>query len=317
MLIVWHVDLFALIMKNILKAISISFVLLSCNAQEVTIEDNLYSCMVNHYKENKIDLPASLDTLENYLIEKNVLQSKDAKSKIKFYEVIIETGEIPGIEITRLMEKLRESYPIMDSLKKCVFTTSNLDSAEYIKTKFYLTSQKIRSEFNETHTVSPVSVSKAMLLYLTVNDFDQPYYRAQMLLSYVMVAERDKAFTRKIQKHEAVDVLEGEGGFVIDFSDKNELLVNGNNLKIENLEPFLLKYLHSFDKSTHVQLIFSRKTEYDYFEKIHKYVEDAYLKFWGEVSLKEYSHEFHELSAIEQNKIKSRYPKRIIETLQK
>jgi len=79
----------AVTMKSTITTILITFVLLSCNAQDETIEDKIYSCIVKHYKNNNIDLVASLDSLENYLVFKNILSSKDGSGKIKFYENII------------------------------------------------------------------------------------------------------------------------------------------------------------------------------------------------------------------------------------
>jgi biopolymer transport protein ExbD len=305
----------AVTMKSIIKTILISFILLSCKAQDESIEGKLYSCIEKHYEDNNIDLDASLDSLENYLISKNILSSKDGEGKIKFYEDIIKNGEIPGIERIELMDDLSNHYYGNDFVKNCLFAKNDLDSLEYIETKFYKTSEAINNDVVKQGHVSPVSVSKAMLSHLTKEDFEKPIYRAHMLISFVMTADKDQAFIRQIPKSSSEALANDNKGFTIDLTTKDKLLINGKQFESEDLQAELLKYIDKFDESTYVRFVANPQTEYGFYSKIHSVIEMTYQKYWSQVALRDYKKEFSKLNSTEQNEIKKRYPFRIVETL--
>ena len=265
-------------MNNVIKTILILFVLLSCKAQDQSIEDKLYSCIDKHYADNNIDLGASLDSLENYLISKNILSSKDGIGKVKFYEDIIRDGQVPGIERIELMNKLADNYYGNSFVKKCLFAKSQTDSSQFIKTQFYKTSEAIKSEIKQGN-LSPITVSKAMLSHLSKEDFEKPLYRAHMLISYVMTADRDQAYIRQIPKSLKEVPIPDNQGFLIDLTTKNKLLINGEQIDSEDLKTELLKYFDKFDESTYVRLVANPKTEYSIFSKIHSEIEMAYQKY--------------------------------------
>jgi hypothetical protein len=295
-------------MKNIIKTILISFVLLSCNAQDETIEYKLYSCIEKHYADNSIDLVSSLDSLENYLISKNILSSKDGEGKIKFYQDIIKNGEVPGIERIELMDKLFDNYYGNDFVKKCLFTKYGMDSLEYMKTKFYKTSDAINTEVAKHGHASPLTVSKAMLSHLTKEDFESPLYRTNMLISYVMTADRDQAYIRQITTSPNTVTSTDNQGYIIDLTVQK--------FESKDLEKSLLKYFTDFDKSTYIRIVTNPQTEYGVFAKIHSVVENSYKKYWNQVAMKEFKKEFNLLNSTEQSEIKKRYPIRIVEILE-
>ena len=301
-------------MNNVIKTILILFVLLSCKAQDQSIEDKLYSCIDKHYADNNIDLGASLDSLENYLISKNILSSKDGIGKVKFYEDIIRDGQVPGIERIELMNKLADNYYGNSFVKKCLFAKSQTDSSQFIKTQFYKTSEAIKSEIKQGN-LSPITVSKAMLSHLSKEDFEKPLYRAHMLISYVMTADRDQAYIRQIPKSLKEVPIPDNQGFLIDLTTKNKLLINGEQIDSEDLKTELLKYFDKFDESTYVRLVANPKTEYSIFSKIHSEIEMAYQKYWDQIALRDYKKEFNKLNSTEQNEIEKQYPIRIVETL--
>lgn len=301
-------------MKSTITTILITFVLLSCNAQDETIEDKIYSCIVKHYKNNNIDLVASLDSLENYLVFKNILLSKDGSGKIKFYENIIKKGEVPGVERIELMDKLSERYYGNDFVKECLFVKNNIDSSSYIMTNFYKTSEAIKNEVKQG-SLSPVTVSKAMLSHLNKDDFEKPLYRANMLISYVMTADKDHAFIRQIPKSVNETPVIDNKGFTIDLTDNNKLSINGRQLESDNIQLELFKYFDKFDDSTHVRLVANSKTEYSLYSKIHSEIQMVYQKYWNQIALRDYKKEFNKLNSTEQNEIKKRYPIRIVEAL--
>ncbi|WP_417265726.1 biopolymer transporter ExbD [Brumimicrobium sp.] len=298
-------------MKKIIIVLISLFIFLSSNAQEETIKDKLYTCMVNHYHGNNIDLNASLDTLENYLILNDILKSNDGNGKVQYYQTIIKTGVIQGVERTSLMDSLALYYPRTDFINNCIFVVNDLDSSQFIKSQFYQTTEKVKNDAEGL--IDLVSVSKLILSNLSAKDFEHPYYRANMLLSFVMTSDREQAYIRAIPSADKVTRPKKKDGFIIDITNNSKLLVNDEDIDLKKLELSLLEYLNSNNKKSHILLIINTKTEYDYYLEIHSFVENVYTKFWDQISIKKHNLEFRQLVEKEQNEIQSRYPLRIFE----
>lgn len=300
---------------NLIKIFLVSCIILGCNAQESSIEDKLYACLVSHYTEQGIDLNESLDSIENYLVEKHILKSKDGLGKIKYYQEIINSGEIPGIMRTSLMDRLAEIYPLKNHTENCIFKTYKLDSVQYMKSTFFQISEKVKKEVDEMGELNPAIVTRALLNHLTAKDLEHPYYRAQMLLSYVLVADKDEAYIRQFPKQKVERNVNTKNAFIIDVISRSELQVNGQHMNEKDLEKALLDYLKTFDKTTCVQINTKVNTEYSYLSSINSLVEGAFLKYWDLIALREKRINFQSLNSIDQDKIKGRYPMKIIETL--
>ncbi len=288
----------------------LSLVLLSCTAQEKTVEDKLYACITQHYKEHNIDLDTSLDSLENYLVSKKILTSKDGAGKIKFLEDVVKNGYFPDVERIAVMDDLTKNFYGIDFVEKCLFGKSKLDSLEYVQSKFYRTTQAVRKDAVMNGTVTPVSVAKAMISNMTEEDFEKPIYRAHMLIAAFMI---DYDYQRELPKQVTKESINPEKGFTIELLTDDKLLLNGKQGEPNDLESELLKYFDTCDESRQLRIMTHPQTEYELFAKVQTSIEMAYQTFHSRVALRDYKKEFSKLNATEQREIKELYPARIIE----
>lgn len=304
-------------MKKFLTCISVTLLLLSCSSPENSIENQLYSCIEGHYADQNIELSSALDSLEKYLVSKKILKSKNGDAKIEYYETIVKTGEVPGIERTALMERIADNYYSFESALNCLFGKKDFDSVEYYESKFYLVNENMKNAVTKYGEVSPVTASKAILSNLSSDDFERPFYRAHMLISYVMIADRDEAFIREIPKSTKVAPNMDNKGFVIDLTSDGQVELNGKKYSTKDLEGELFKYFINFDETTYVRIICRPSTEYQDLASANLTIERAYEKFCDRIAIREYKMQFRKLDASKQNEIKTRYSLKIVEVVER
>lgn len=301
-------------MKAVFGTILFLFIILSCNTNDRSIEDQLYQCMLDHYESHNIDLETSLDSLEDYLISNGILASKGGSGKIEYYKEIARNGAVPSSSRTKLMRTLSLSYIGQEKLVNCLRDHPSFDSLSYHQSSFSLTSEKITNHVKEQGSVNPKTVSTAFVEHLTAADFDHPFYRAHMLTTFVMTSDRDKAYIRKVPKK-----LQGAqpnyGGFVIDISTDDTYLVNDAQMEKSEVETALFDYLQEIEKPSYVTILVHANTRYRRFADVQVIVLEAYNKFWNQISLKEHQTSFDQLSSLQKDSIKSRYPAKLIEAL--
>lgn len=304
------------IMKYLLSILFIAFFNSNCKAQNDNVTDALFSCLVNHYSNNKIDLITSLDSLENHLILNKILASKDGTGKIQFYETIINTGQIKQTPITGLMETLTEHYPPNDFVNFCIYEVNDFDSLVYKNSIFNQKNVKIERFIHELGGLNIVNVSKSIVANNSESDFEIPYYRAQMLLSYLMISDKDQAYLSAIPDSTSTFSTIRKSDLVIELTNQNELRINDKNIAIENLASHLIKYLDSLNEFSYICFVMNTSTEYDFYLNILEKVETEFKNYRNLKALEEYNREFPRLTKTEQNKVIRQYPFRYIEIIE-
>ncbi|MFK7787662.1 MAG: hypothetical protein AB8B56_21245 [Crocinitomicaceae bacterium] len=299
-------------MKTNMSLIFALIVFIGCQTGEKSIEDNLYQCLVEQYDENDIDLAASLDSIEDHLIQVGILTSRDGQGRINYYQEIIKQGEVHYTPETPIMTSLRNSDVNMGQVIECIKNAQTFDSLKYYSSEFYLKSKKIADHVEASGATNPVNVSKAILANLTAADFEHPFYRAQLLITMVMTNERNKAYVRTVLKPTQPETKLGKG-FVIDISVPDTFLVNDESAEKAAIEPALVHYLDTVDSSIFVRIKVSGKTLYGQLVEVQKLIRSAHKTFWNKVSLKTLNRSFDELTSNEKESIESEYPIRIIE----
>jgi hypothetical protein len=292
-------------------------VVFGCDASEKPIEDELYTCLVQHYADNEVDLPVYLDSLEDYLIREGILTSKSGEGKIEYYRKIIESGQFHYAPQTDFMIILADSYIVNGELVKCLKTKPTFDSLVYYTSEFHLTSQKITEHVTSSGAVNPANVSKAIVANLSANDMDHPFYRAHMLISFVMANDRKKAYIENLPEKVASPYYPESTGFTIDIGTPDIFLVNNQSIQKDKIEARILSYLEDFNENSHIRFVVSSSTLYQHFAEVHNIITNAYKKRWDQAARKELNAPFDQLSTDQQQYIKEKYPSRIVEVLPK
>lgn len=181
-----------LLMKNSLKILLLSALAYGCSVPEHPVEDELYNCLVQEYQSKGINLPVVLDSLENHYIRNGILQDKSGHSKLAFYKQIAHSGEVP----------VMTQYPLADSVGKIKFFQQEMEACIHNKGFDSLTLKRstyfqLMEDFKTIREVNPKNAAASHVNCLTATDFEHPYFRAHMLITFTRIYERPGAFIRR------------------------------------------------------------------------------------------------------------------------
>lgn len=179
-------------MTNILKILLLSILAYGCNANDNPVEDELYNCLVQEYKSKGVDIATFLDSMENHYIRKGILKDNSGKSKFDFYKQIANSGEVP----------IMDQYDIADSVAKIDFFQKEIESCLNGKDfdSITLTNSpysRLMEDFKTVKEINPKNAAICHVNVLSASDFEHPYFRAHMLITYARIYEQPRAFIRK------------------------------------------------------------------------------------------------------------------------
>ncbi len=306
-------------MKRAIQALLFGLIIfcsLSSCGQSFDPEDRVFSCMSERFADQGVQLEPTLDSLEQHYIDQGILKDNSGQAKLDFYQNIIDEGEVPGIEYSEVMRRVIQSYPKNDILLACTEPNGDIDSTELYNSAFYQLIEKIHSDFQKSGTVSPVTAAQAFVNNLTAEDFERKFFRAHMLLTYTMVADRDRAYMRELPKKISSDT-EIPPGFNIQITADNQIITDSGNVTYSELKSELDKYFEDFNDKSHVRIQVSEQTAYSLYTEIMSTVEESYFDLRNAQAVKQFSLPYFELSEEDQKKIKSEFPSRIIEVAPK
>jgi hypothetical protein len=178
-------------MKSTFNIFFVFIFVFGCSTSDHSVEDNLYNCLIDEYKSKGIDLVPLLDSLENHYINLGILDDKSGQAKLEFYKKIAATGEVPKMNTYSIADRVAKIKFFQDEIESCLLTNS-IDSITLSKSKYHqlMEASKVMEEIN------PKNAAIAHTRVLTGSDFEHPYFRAHMLISYTRIYEHE--FSRKI-----------------------------------------------------------------------------------------------------------------------
>lgn len=179
-------------MKGTLKILIAILVASGCSASENPVEDSLFSCLIEEYKTNGIDLYPLLDSLENHYISIGILNDKSGQAKMDFYRKIATTGEVPKMKPYDIADSVAQIRFFQEEIENCL-KTNGVDSTSIRKSKYH----QLMEDFKLMNEVNPKNAATSHTRILTSSDFEHPYFRAHMLISFTRIYERESAFIIK------------------------------------------------------------------------------------------------------------------------
>lgn len=169
--------------------------IISCTVSDnsISVEDKLYQCILNEYSDKGVDIEPMIDSLEVYCISQGVLKDHSGKAKFDYYRLIAEGNEIPSMWRNELTDSIGKMQLSIANVEACLYDKSGLDSLTIETSKYY----KLRSELEKIKEVNVQNVAKVYINTLAPSDFDHPYFRATMLITYVRIFDQPSAYIRK------------------------------------------------------------------------------------------------------------------------
>ncbi len=179
-------------MKNIIKILLLSILAYGCSASENPVENELYECLIKEYKSKGIDIAALLDSMENHCIKNGILRDNSGESKLEFYKKIANTGEVPIMEVYEIADSIAQIKFFQQEIESCL-NNKDFDSLTLSNSSY----SRLMSSFKTVKEVNPKNAAICHVNVLTSKDYEHPYYRAHMLITFARIYERPRAFIIK------------------------------------------------------------------------------------------------------------------------
>jgi hypothetical protein len=189
-------------MKLLLYLGILSLSLVSCTG-EYAVEDELYRCIEQEFADNSMDLSKELDTLEVLFLEAGLIESPAPEDYRNYYQGNIDEGMVRFLEDPYPSTKYKGVIQLsLHKLETCALR--KFDGETYDESKFARISYMIDTTVRSTGQVSSSAIANAHLTILNADDFEHPYYRANVLLSlqslYFNHYVRHENYLREIPK---------------------------------------------------------------------------------------------------------------------
>lgn len=189
-------------MRNVFPFILMLIVLVSCT-NEYAVEDELYSYIEEEFAKNSMNLSEELDTLETLFLAAGLIKSAAPEDYRQYYQGNIDEGMVRVLEDPYALTKYRGIIQLsFDKLQ--IKALRKFDGETYDQSKFGQISHMIDTMARSTGQISGSTVAEAHLHFLTPDDFEHPFYRANILLClqsvYFKHYVRNDQYLREIPK---------------------------------------------------------------------------------------------------------------------
>jgi hypothetical protein len=299
---------------NLIVGITLILLLISCS-NKYEQEEQLYECLATEYAAEGIDLNKELDAFEQVLIEEKILKDGSGEAKVDFYKSVIENGEMPGLknyDAAKPFHKLIFAKVLNTSCRQYAIAK---DSVAFTNSRYSKVTKNIQIKAVKNGQISPITVSKAIVSELNAEDFEQPYYRAFMLLGFAFSADRESAYIRNIPKKldSNREAESSQPASVIKLREDDSVVFNGATIQINNLELKYDAFMKNQGHQAFTYLYVKDLTKYEHFMKAQGIIEDYYKKVRNDKAKKLYKRPFDDLNSFQKNNVEELHPMKVIE----
>ena len=246
----------------ILKYFFIILILISisCNRNPYEIEDKLYQCMVDEFEKKGVDLEVEFEIFENYLIKKQMLESKSGKSYQLLFNRMTSLDEENYIDYDRF-DKLRILKPESLFSKTCL---EGLDSNLIKTSKFYILSNKMSNQ-----GVLYVDEAKAMFdSVYTVEDYGHIFNKTRMLLALLYISDIEAGIPPILNEAIPKSNYVGFSDVKIVIEDSDIIRFNDSNISFKELKIKLNIFISDYSPNYTISIYQKPTTSYGLYIKL-------------------------------------------------
>ena len=272
------------------------------------VEQFLFDCMEESFAKKGVDLNSELNQFQEYLITKGGLQEATGKA---FYDIFLEIQSdndvlifIPYLEFPAL----RSLFPNEFYSDACLEELRKMNSSDLKGSKYFEMSRAL-SVINRDN-VTPEKVAEAVSGVLAPLDFENPYYRALTLLTFLNLST-DQPIPDIL--HPEFD----ESAFFtipIFISGDDELFLFKEMIAQDDFELLLTKHIEQHENYL-IRLEFDRKSSYNLYTTMRKEIADVLMKLSQEKANSLFNKDYEELNEDQELEIDKIYPFRIKEIM--
>ncbi|TNE56068.1 MAG: hypothetical protein EP338_00445 [Bacteroidetes bacterium] len=165
-------------MKHGLIGVLLLVLLQSCQ-NKYEVEDQMYDCLKRHYQEAGLDLEKLLTRAEDYYVAQGVLKTKEAAEKRHFYKRIADGEGIPEMRANELTDSLSKVFIGRKEFEDCLFSEGKVTKEKYENTAFF----RFKEASENLKEKSPQGIAACRIEHFSAEDFEHPYYRAELLIT--------------------------------------------------------------------------------------------------------------------------------------
>lgn len=303
-------------MKGVFYLFTVLVLTVSCSAEpSESIEDQIYAEVKSEFKKNGIDLESYLDDVEDQMIAEGLLIGKGGLAKVKYYEIIAESGEIPSLKDRSMLELLFETDLTSQIIVECDQIVRERDSVAYDESEYFKRGRRIKTKAY-ADGIGIISFVNALLLEVDAEDFDKPYYRMYMLISSIMSMDKDTAYIRETPELEKDPTSEIDPKTIIDIRTNklSQVSVNKKVVTIEEFESYFSSVYDSIGSDAVIYLRVHPSTIYDTYVNIQSGIE-AYAYYTRNAEAERSFHmRYEELNDLQKQQVDEAHPMRIVES---
>lgn len=157
------------IMKSTLKILFVIIFAYGCNAHNRPVEDKLFDCLVDAYKNQGINILPLLDSLENHYIKNGILKDKSGQAKLDYYKKIAVDGKVPTMGYYSVADSVEHVKFFQTEIDNCI-SSNGIDSVTLKKSSYY----RLMEDFKTMNAVTPKNAAISHTNILTSSDFEHP-----------------------------------------------------------------------------------------------------------------------------------------------
>lgn len=293
----------------------ITILFFACSEKhEATIEEELYDALEQSFHEEGKSLSSVLDKIETAYIDQGILNDKSGQSKLGFYEQISISGKLPKLEDQSVYQEIELSLSLWKEMHEREKQLMKEDSLTFVNSQYYSLFQGIHKRLEMGNLDNIVIVADEFISEIDQDEFEQPFYRAYMLLSTSLLLNNETAYIKQIPKKIHAPTLPPmEERIVISNPVGSEVLIDSEEVSLKQLPQILGEKLMQ-DDSKHVCIRVRKSTSYGIFAQMQASIEAAYSEIFEREAQRSFHKHFDDLTPVQQEDIKSAHPMKIIES---
>jgi len=283
---------------------------ISCNRNPYRVEDKLYQCMVDKFAEKGVDLEVEIESFENYLIDKQMLESKNGKSYHLLFDRMINSNEENYIDYDRFdkLRKLELKDLYSDDCLK------GLDAVLIKESKFY----KLSSKFGDKiRSEGALDVDEAKLIYNTVikeDDYKHSFNKVRMLLIVLYVSDVEAGIPPTLNDSIGVDKYVGFADCEIEIEGASDIYFNNSCSSLVKLKISLEQFINENTPEYTISVYQKPTTTYGLYINVMNLIQEIITEFRNEKSIELFGVPFLDNSNKDQLlKIEAMFPKHVLE----
>lgn len=300
------------IVFKLIVALACAFTVIKVSAQDYTVENIVYHCLKEAYKNQGVDLMQEVKALETYLIETQDMIDSSGNSYLQLYRNIAATKNVSIFIAPSLTKRLHQAKPTSGESNLCLDSLQHISPVVKNNSKYYqLRNEYQRQILNDNLNIG--SIASTILEVLNTEDFKHPYYRAWCMLTLSYAANSSAGLTIKNDSVVVKAKVVCTNPQKIECLAGDDFLYNGKKVEIEKLKKELEEYIKETKANNCIVLSNSNGTYYGAYSTMYDLILSVYKKVQNELALTRFNKTIEQCNAFELDEITKVYPQRITE----